>query len=262
MGTMADAYFERLDHSAFRATMAVQGAWSLEEQHIAPVLGLITHVIEHDRDERRGDELQLGRISFDILGVIPIDEVDIRVRLLRPGRTIELVDATLSHGGRAAVIARAWLLQPADTRAIAGSEFPPMPARDELPPWRAGELWPGEFVRTVDIRRRQSAPGRAQSWLRPMVPLLADEAIGPVTRLLGVADIANGLTPRITPQQAAFPNVDLTAHFVRRPAGEWIGFDTTMTVGPTGLGLTHTIIHDDEGPVGTIEQALTVRPRD
>lgn len=254
------AYFERIDESAFHATSAVEGAWSVEEQHIAPALGLITHVIEQDHHARRGGDLQLGRVSFDILGTIPIERVDLSVRVLRPGRTIELVEATLSHDGRPAVIARAWLMQVADTAAIAGSSLPPMPSREALEPWSAGEIWPGRYVRTVDIRRRQVEPGRAWCWMRPRIPLLEGEPISPTARLLGLVDIANGVTPRFVPAEVAFPNVDLTCHLAAQPQGEWLGFDISVTVGPAGLGLTDTVLHDERGPIGTVQQILTVRP--
>ena len=39
-------YFERLGDSSFRATEYTLGAWSPAEQHIAPSLGLLAHVIE------------------------------------------------------------------------------------------------------------------------------------------------------------------------------------------------------------------------
>ncbi|MDL9978416.1 thioesterase family protein [Microbacterium sp. ASV49] len=255
-----NAYFERIDASSFHATPAVEGAWSVEEQHIAPALGLIAHVIEQDHHARRGSDLQLGRISFDILGTMPIDQVDIEVRMLRPGRTIELVEAVLSHDGRAAVIARAWLMQVADTAALAGSSLPAMPDREQLEPWSAGEIWPGQYVRSVDMHRRQVEPGRAWTWMRPRIPLLADEPVSPTARLLGLVDTANGVTPRLAPSEVAFPNVDLTCHLVAQPQGEWIGFDTTVTVGPAGLGLTDSVLHDVTGPIGTVQQILTVRP--
>ena len=56
-----------------------------------------------------------------------------------------------------------------------------------------------------------------------------------------------------------FPNVDLTIHLFRQPVRGWVGFDTRVTMGPTGLGLTSTTLHDVEGPVGRAEQLLTVR---
>jgi len=254
------AYFERLDDSRFRATESVGGAWNPREQHIAPALGLLTHTVEQAFAGRLADGLQLARLSFDILGVLPIEVVEVEARVLRPGRTVELVEATLSHGGRPAVTLRAWLVARHDTDELAGDAFPPMPAVDELDEWMGFDEWPGEFVRTVDVRGRRLAQGRAQAWLRPRIPLLAGEAISPTARLLSILDIANGITPRFAPQHVLFPNVDLTAHLFAVPHGEWLGFDTAVAYGTDGLGLTHTVLHDDRGPIGTSVQSLTVRP--
>jgi hypothetical protein len=66
---------------------------------------------------------------------------------------------------------------------------------------------------------------------------------------------------RASPEEIAFPNVDLTAHLFRAPCGDWIGFDTTVSFGPGGLGLTSSVLHDMQGPIGTLSQILTVRAR-
>ncbi|HWD79579.1 MAG TPA: thioesterase family protein, partial [Kribbella sp.] len=65
---------------------------------------------------------------------------------------------------------------------------------------------------------------------------------------------------RADPKEVAFPNVDLTAHLFTTPRGDWLGFDTTVTFGPTGLGLTNSVLHDATGPIGTVAQLVTVRP--
>lgn len=254
------AYFERLGPQTFRATNAVQGAWNTAEQHIAPTIGLLAQLVEQDRDARRDDTLVLGRLSYDILGVLPIDAVEVEIRVIRPGRTIELVEATLSHSGRAAVVLRAWLMQAVDTSAIAGGALPVMPPLDAHADWDAGSVWPGAFVRSGDFRHREAAPGRASAWVSPHLPLLADEPVSTTARALGVVDLANGMTPRVPIGSAFFPNVDLTAHLFREPDGGWIGLDTTVTFGATGIGVTHTILNDQTGPFGVSMQSLTVRP--
>ncbi|UJP10004.1 thioesterase family protein [Microbacterium sp. KUDC0406] len=253
------AYFERLGETTFRATSATEGAWNVTEQHIAPTLGLLAHLMQLEHATRHEHPLSLAKVNYDILGVIPIDEVEVQVRVLRPGRTIELLEATMSHDGRPAAVARAWFLKPHDTADVAGAAFPTMPSRDGMPSWDAPK-WPGAFVRTPDIRRSEQFPGRAHSWIRPLIPLIEGEEISPTARMLGLVDIANGLTPRVSPSEVAFPNLDLSAHLLREPVGDWLGFDTTMSIGPGGLGVTHTVLHDDEGPIGTSVQELTVRP--
>lgn len=81
-----------------------------------------------------------------------------------------------------------------------------------------------------------------------------------LARAIGLLDIANGMTERLEPTEILFPNLDLTAHVFAEPVGEWVGFDTTVSVGPDGIGLTHSIIHDERGPIGASSQILTVRP--
>lgn len=82
------AYFTRIDDSRFEATAFVSGAWDPADQHIAPAMGMLAHVVELDRDARRTDGLVLARLSCDIYGTIPVDVVDTEVRVLRAGRTI------------------------------------------------------------------------------------------------------------------------------------------------------------------------------
>ena len=73
-------------------------------------------------------------------------------------------------------------------------------------------------------------------------------------------DTANGVAVRESPLEWMFPNVDLTVHLFRQPEGHWVGLDTTVAFGPTGLGLTSSVLHDRRGQVGRAEQSLTVRP--
>lgn len=258
---MTDAYFERIDSARFRATEHTTGAWSVAEQHIGPALGLLAHAIELDRDARRTDDLMIGRLSYDILGTVPVGEMDIEVTVVRPGRTIELVQAELRHDGRNAVLLRAWLMQTGATAHVAGSSLPRIPAREDMPEWSPTEVWPGGFLASADAVRRELEPGRAAYWMRPRVALISGETVSGLARAAALIDIANGMTVRQSPGEVHFPNVDLTAHFFAEPTGQWLGFDTSVSFGSGGIGLTHSILHDETGPIGAMSQILTVRPK-
>ncbi|MDO1486594.1 Uncharacterised protein [Rhodococcus rhodochrous] len=254
------SYFERLGPTSFRATEHVGGAWNEAEQHIAPALGLIAHVVECDRDARRDDDLAIGRLSYDILGTVPVGPVVTTVEVLRPGRTIELVEATLAYDGRAIVRARAWLMETRPTLEIAGTTLQPIPSPEDCEPWDPTTLWPGGFIDSVEVRRVSTAPGRASFWVRTDIPLVEGEKVSDLAATAGLFDIANGMAVRADPRTVAFPNLDLTAHLFAEPRGEWVGFDTSVSFGTDGIGLTSTVLHDATGPIGTMSQILTVRP--
>jgi hypothetical protein len=221
----------------------------------------MAHAVERDRDARRDDGLVLSRLSYDILGTVPIAEVDVEVSVLRAGRTIELVEAVLGHAGRPAVRLRAWLQAARDTATVAGTTHEPIPGAEACEPWDPTTVWQGGFIRTIEVRRMLVAPGRAAYWVRTPVALVAGEEVSPLSRMAGLLDVANGMSVRVAPEDVLFPNIDLTAHVFEQPRGEWVGFDSRVSFGGGGLGLTTVVVHDERGPVGTSSQSLTVRPR-
>lgn len=264
----ASAYFERLDAAWFRPTAHAGGAWNPGEIHFSPLGGLLVHAIDAhraDADSLNGraaqDRKQLARISFDILGYLAAEEIAIEVRTTRPGRTIELVEATAHIAGRAAVTARAWFLDAGDTSAVAGGAPDPLPAPDALASWPMAENWGGGYVASLDVRPvHPPQPGRTTAWLRSDIALVAGETVGDTAAFLALVDTANGIAVREKPDDWLFPNVDLTVHLHRAPRGPWVGLDTRVVFGPTGVGLTDSVLHDESGPIGRAEQILTVRP--
>ena len=252
------SYYVRIGQDRFRPTVHAQGAWSPDQQHMAPVSGLLVREIEacHARDD-----LILSRVGFDILGVIPAAEVQVRTQVIRPGRTIELVEAEMVAGGRVVVRATAWRLAMTDTSAIAGGDVPALPGPDAGDAWSGSGIWGGGFIRSVQFRVLPGwQPGRGRAWLRTDVDLVAGEPSSPMARYFGLIDTANGIAVRADPSTVLFPNTDLTVHLVREPVGPWVGLDTTVTYGADGVGLTASVLHDEQGPVGRAAQTLTIRP--
>ena len=256
------SFYRRVAADRFQPTLHTQGAWQPHEQHMAPVSGLIVHALDHHVRSAHpdGDHLQLCRLSFDILGLIPATESTVTVEVIRPGRTIELLEATFSAGGRPVVRARAWRLESHDTAAVSGGEPDRLPDPDTWPVGDYGSVWGGGYIAACEIRRDpESVPGRARAWLRTDKTLVEDEPVTELARFVGLVDTANGIGTRVPPGEWMFPNTDLTLHLHRLPTGGWVGFDTTVTFGATGLGLTSSVLHDEHGPVGRAEQTLTVR---
>ncbi|MFF2053407.1 thioesterase family protein [Leifsonia sp. NPDC058194] len=254
------AYFLPTGERTFTPTAEAGGAWADDEIHFSPLGGLIAHVILRHAAERPGPPLQLGRISFDILGFLALEPVEIQVETIRPGRTIELVEATAVIRGRAAVKARAWLLSAFDTSEVAGGAPEALPAPETAPRWPMSDVWRGGYVASLDVRAiRPPEPGRATVWLSTDRALIAGEEVDPVASWLMLVDTANGVAVRRHPTEWMFPNVDLTVHLHRPPRGRWLGLDTEVVFGATGLGVTRSVLHDEGGAVGFAEQSLTIR---
>jgi len=87
------AFFKRLSETRYLPTEHTGGAWNIREQHIAPAIGLLAHHLERDA-AARGHGFLIARLSYDILGTIPIEAMEADVQVLRSGRTIELVEAS------------------------------------------------------------------------------------------------------------------------------------------------------------------------
>lgn len=252
------AYYEWLGAGRYRSTVHAEGAWTSDHQHMAPVSGLLVRAIEECQPR---DDLIVSRVAFDILGAIPGGDVEVTASVIRPGRTIELVEAEMTCAGRTAVRATAWRLAMSDTSEIAGSAVEPLPGPDHGVPWRGADIWGGGFIRSLELRVLPGwQPGRGRVWIRTDTDLVDGADSSDLARYFSLIDTANGIAVRADPATLLYPNTDLTVHLVRRPVGEWVGLDTTVTFGPDGVGLTSSVLHDVSGPVGRAAQTLTIRP--
>jgi hypothetical protein len=264
-GFMTDhpaGYFQRIGAGRYRPTRHAGGAWSDNELHMAPVAGAIADAIEQFIGSRASRSMTVARLSFDILGMLPATEFDVDVRVIRRGRTIELLEAIMASDGRPAVVTRAWLLAHYDTSEVAGGQAHRLPHPDTLTVGHLTGDWPGGYISSLDVRYcGEPSPGRGQAWVSTDIDLIDGQQASDLARFVGLVDTANGVAVRQSPTNWIFPNVDLTIHLHRQPRGRWVGLDTSVTFGSEGHGLTSTILHDLNGPVGMAEQILTVRPR-
>ena len=124
--------------------------------------------------------------------------------------------------------------------------------------------WGGGYLAAVEwlsVSGGIFTPGDAQVWARPRVSVVEGFEASPLERLFAVVDSASGVSSRVDIRKWYAINTDLTVHLHRQPAGEWVGMDARTTIGPDGVGVATSVVHDVEGPVGTTAQALFVRER-
>ncbi|NLW04994.1 MAG: thioesterase family protein [Pseudomonadaceae bacterium] len=261
------AYYQFIDKNTdakgavtatYSSTNYAQGAWNTHEQHMAPASGIITRELEAFQPR---PAMRLGRISFDIFGLIPSGEFSITTRLIRPGKTIELIESEMQAEGKTCITARAWRMSTQDSSEIAALEDPVIHHPDTLPSWDGISHWPGGYIKSLEAKvAEQHRPGKGIVWLNNAIAMVANQPSSDFVHLIGMVDTANGTAPRQSDDIAwAFPNLDLQIHLHRYPSGRWLGLETVQQYGSDGIGLTSSILHDIYGPFGRGEQILTLR---
>ena len=259
---MPDAFYLPLGDARYLSTEHTSGPWDVRFQHGGPPSALLARALEA---QSPAWPATLARVTVDILGPIPGAELELRSRLLRPGRSVDLVEAELVHGGRAVARAQGWRVRAAALELPATAEqhehaVPPFPATETSPP----PGWIGGYLHAVGWRLAAGAwgePGPATVWGRMRYPLVPDEEPTGIQRVLTVADSGSGVSGVLPFDRWIFINPELTVHLAAPPSGEWICLDAQTTVQPAGFGLATSRLFDRDRLVGRGAQSLLVDPR-
>lgn len=257
---MDDCFFLPLGGDRWQATVHTTGPWDARFQHGGPPSALLGRAVERTGSR---DDMVVARMTVDILGPIPVGEIAVRSRIVRPGRSVELVEAVLSAGGRDAARAQAWRVLRTSSTAVPSQHAvaPPLP---EVGVDLGTGGWVGGYLSAVEwrfVRGHFTQPGPAAAWTRLRLPLVAGEEPSPLQRVLAVADSGNGISSELDVAQWHFINPELTVHLHREAVGEWLCLDAATTISTGGAGLATSVLSDLDGPVGVGAQALLISPR-
>jgi hypothetical protein len=258
---MTDAFYLPLSDDVYRSTEHTGGPWSTESQHMGPPSALLARQLE--RTAPSSDSV-LARVTVEILGPVPIADLTVRSWVERPGRSVQLSGAELAAGGRAVARAWAWWIAAGDTTdVVVGMPDPLPPVESGYPPeWPAG--WHNGYLNAMEwmsLKGWFGQDGPATLWGRQRVLTVDGEEPTGLQRLMAVADSGNGASSQLDMREWLFINTELTVHLWRMPTSEWIGLDAETVIGPTGVGLATSTLHDQTGPVGRGAQGLLVRRR-
>jgi hypothetical protein len=264
MRLMNGAFYERSGDGSFVASELTRGPWDPGAQHAGPPSALLGREIER-LDGSEG--FQVGRVVFEILRPVPIGPVGVETRVIRPGKKVQLVEASLSGEAGELMRATAWLLK------VSELELPEAVPPGDAPPQGPEEGWTPEFFPTGQDAGYHTAmewkavagaflePGPATVWMRMRQPLVAGEEPTPLQRALVAADVGNGISAVLDWRSYVFINVDLTVHFERMPEGEWVCVDAVTRPQPTGIGTAESVLSDARGRIGRAAQSLLVAQR-
>ncbi len=276
---MADAFFRAEGDARYAPTELTRGPWDPDSQHAGPPAGLIGRAVERLEG---GENRHVARITFEILRPIPIAPLTVEAQIVRPGRSVELVEASLSDADGEVITARAWRLR------IAPVELPPGLGSTDGPGLIGSSpstLRPGFAPEGPAVARAGGFPdtggdvgyhtameyrflsgaftehGPAVAWMRMRQPLIDGEDPSPLQRVLVAADSGNGVSAALDWNRYLFINVELTVHLHRTLVGEWVCMDAITIPEANGVGVADTALYDQRGPIGRAVQALLVDER-
>lgn len=257
------AFFESLGDGVYRSTASTVGPWDPGLQHGSPTSALLTRELQA---VARRDDTRLARVTVEILGPVPVADLTVTSRVTRPGRRVELVEASASAGGREVVRASGWRIAVSPDQAVALPEVetpPPLPEHETAFVFdQAGT--PFGYSSAGEWRFARGAPGLlgpGAAWHRLRGSVVDDEEPSGWERVMSVADSGNGVSAVLPLPDWYFINPDLTVYLRREPVGEWVCLDAETYVEADGIGLATSLLWDQTGRIGRGNQSLLVARR-
>jgi hypothetical protein len=272
---MTDAIFIP-EGDTFVPTDLARSPWSPRLLHGGPPAGLLARAIERANPD---PGFHVTRLTIDLFRPVPKAPLNAETRLVREGKRILVAEASLFADGVEVCRASALLLRQSEVD-MPEAHLPPSalhPGPEGIPTTglstmmnrATGEapvlpaMGAGGFHTTVEVRRVAGAPGtgRGTAWIRIPVPFVAGEETSALVRAAATSDFGNALGYIRPSEEIGFINADITLYLHRLPEGEWLCLESASSGQPHGLGLVETVVHDAQGPIGRVVQALIVNRR-
>ena len=260
---MPDALFVP-NGDRFEPTELTRGPWSPDAQHGGPPAALLARALERFENDTGAF---VARLTIELLRPVPLTPLAIRCRIPRPGRKVQIVEASLFSGDTEVARASGLRIRRADVVPPERIESPPPPpgpssGATSLPPW--GPTVPRPAYHSDAVEHRFVAgsfaePGEASDWIRLCVPLVAGEDTSPLSRVAAAADFGNGISWVLSRLDGfSFINPDLTIYLHRLPATEWVCLEAATMPATHGIGLAESRLWDERGVIGRSLQSLLI----
>ena len=258
---MTEAFFFR-DGDWLVGNDAARGPWSADACHAGPVTGAIA-----GSAESLVIDMQPVRLTANFMRPVPMTGIRIERQLLRSGRTTATVSVALFDRDNRQCAAAELLFIREEPNSLPTSSLP-------FPPFdtsRAGHFPVEEtlhgkrfFGNSVEIRwpeGEDGSPGPTALWMR--TPDIVDgEPTSPFQSVCPIADCGNGISRNTEMVNTSCVNADLTVSCFRLPTSDWLLSQSTSFWEPNGVGMSHSLLFDQRGAVGTALQSLVIRVKD
>ena len=256
---MPDSIFER-DADHWVPTEHAVGPWDPNALHGGAPASLFAHLFN---SVEAPAPMDVARITVELLRPVPRSPLAVAVRVARPGRKVQLLEATMTAGDTDVARATAVRLRRAEMtvpeRAL-DADPPPAPPEDATDLSRGP--WVG-FGRAHEIRIAEGrlGEGPTRCWFRLRYPVVGGTTPAPLERVMAASDFGNGISTALGFMDYVFINPDLTVYLHRQLEGEWVCLDARTSVEPSGIGMATSRLLDRRGAIGRAVQSLLIDPR-
>ncbi|HKO26274.1 MAG TPA: thioesterase family protein [Solirubrobacteraceae bacterium] len=245
----------------FVASELSRGPWDPNAQHGGAAAALIVRAFE---GLPAPEGLGLARVTYEFVRPAPVGPVEVRAEIVRPGKRVQLLEASMLADGVEVVRARGLRVRSADAGARSGDGGPAPPGPEHgqpahiRPPHRP--MFAFDAIEIVFVAGRWGG-GPCTAWFRLRSPIVEGETPSPLQRLAAAGDFGNGISATLSWDEYLYINPDLTLYVEREPVGEWICLQSETRISAGGIGLAESVLYDSRGRVGRATQALLVAPR-
>lgn len=226
--------------------------WNGQSQNGVAVAGLAAHVLDQAPSPT---QMLTARLTIDIQGAVPMIPLEGRVRPLREGRRLQLLEVELVAEDRVWLRATALRVRVLESPSITNPVSRSLPEPDEIEAAKQ-QRWVDSIRREGDFLQ----PGPGAQWVRFRADVVEGHPLSPLEAVAMLADFGSGAAPLLSVDEWSLANVDISVHLTRLPASEWLLIDAASESAGLGVGLTNSRIGDSQGMFAMAHQTIFVQP--
>lgn len=257
-------YLYQVDGDHFVPTDLTTGPWDVRAQHGGAPSALLTFALEQVETPV---PMAIARITFELMRPVPLTPLRVDTQVIRPGRKVQLAQASLWSQDTEVMRATALRIRREDLEV----PIETLPATSETPRFQQEPVDTPTFPGSPGIETRFfhmdaneirfveggfGEPGPGAAWIRLRYGVVEGQPTSPAMRVAAAADFGNGFSSSLPRGEWLFINPDLTIHFSREATGEWIALRSRTIPGPHGMALAESELYDRQGRLGRSVQSL------
>ncbi|WP_203338446.1 acyl-CoA thioesterase domain-containing protein [Nocardioides limicola] len=258
------AFFRRSGDESFLPEPVSCSLWSDDQMHGVAVSALLASSMEKGLATLGRTDLRPAKYAVDLFAPARMHEVTPRLRVVREGKRLCLIDVDLEQDGARVARASGLFLLPTanpDGDIWVSSATPQPPPADIAPETDQPHVpifasddtdWSNDFA-------GHQNPSRKRTWQTGVPPVLGERPT-PFTAVASIADAASMVTNWGT-HGVTYINTDITLVLSRLPVGLEVGLEAMDRTENDGIAVGTVRVFDRAGVLGSVTVSALANAR-